>query len=56
MVNELTPIRERAKELQSNPKTISETLDAGAEKARHVARATLKQVKEKMGLPLSVGA
>lgn len=51
----LGPIRERAKELNANPALITQALDAGAEKARTVARATIKHVKEQMGLPLANG-
>ena len=53
IVNELTPIRERARDLQSNPARVTETLEAGAAKARVVARKTIRHVKEKMGLPLA---
>ena len=53
MMGELTPIRERAKELESNPARVAETLEAGAAKARVVARETIRHVKEKMGLPLA---
>ena len=56
IVNELAPIRERAKELQANPARVAATLEAGAEKARAVARRTIRHVKEQMGLPLAVGA
>ena len=52
VVSELTPIRERAKELEAKPALVKETLEAGASKARAVARKTIGHVKEKMGLPL----
>ena len=55
MVAELTPIRERAKELNADPKKITDALELGASKARKVAQTTLEQVKVKMGLPLAVG-
>jgi tryptophanyl-tRNA synthetase len=55
VMNELTPIRERAKELQGTPNRVRETLEAGAVKARVVARETIAHVKERMGLPLSTG-
>jgi tryptophanyl-tRNA synthetase len=51
MVAALTPIRERAAELSSNPKEVDALLDAGAAKARTVARATIHEVKSRMGLP-----
>jgi tryptophanyl-tRNA synthetase len=55
MVAELTPIRERAKELNADPKKITQALELGASKARAVATTTIKEVKETMGLPLAVG-
>jgi hypothetical protein len=39
--------------LQSNPARVTETLEAGAEKARAVAKKTITHVKERMGLPLA---
>jgi tryptophanyl-tRNA synthetase len=53
MVSELTPIRERAMDLRANPARVTETLEAGAEKARAVAKETITHVKERMGLPLA---
>ena len=47
---ELPPIRARAKEFAANPKLVTDALAAGAEKARTVAQATMKEVKHKMGL------
>jgi tryptophanyl-tRNA synthetase len=55
VVAELTPIRERAKELNADPKRITQALELGASKARAVAKTTIREVKEKMGLPLAVG-
>ena len=55
MVKELTPIRERAAALQAHPGRVTQALEAGAVKARAIARATITEVKEKMGLPLSIG-
>ncbi|MGH7654428.1 MAG: tryptophan--tRNA ligase [Gemmatimonadaceae bacterium] len=55
MVTELTPIRERAKELESNPALLTGSLEAGAAKARAVARETIRHVKDAMGLPLASG-
>lgn len=51
MVAELAPIRERAAALTADPSRVTAQLDAGAEKARLVARRTLGEVKERMGLP-----
>jgi tryptophanyl-tRNA synthetase len=53
VVNELTPIRERAAELKAHPARVTETLEAGAAKARAVARTTIRRVKGLMGLPLA---
>ncbi len=50
MLAELTPIREKARELQADRAQVSAALDLGATKARTVARETIKQVKDMMGL------
>ncbi len=47
----LRPVREKRKELEENPGTISEILRSGAEKAEKIARATLEEVREVMNLP-----
>ncbi|HEX6536696.1 MAG TPA: tryptophan--tRNA ligase [Gemmatimonadaceae bacterium] len=47
---ELEPIQERARELRAHPERIDEVLDAGAERCRAMARETLRDVKERMGL------
>lgn len=47
---ELTPIRTRAQALAEQPRLVDDALDAGAEKARTVARQTMAHVKEQMGL------
>jgi tryptophanyl-tRNA synthetase len=46
---ELTPIREKRLELESKPQYIDQVIRDGAERARSVARATVDEVKEKMG-------
>ena len=52
----LTPIRERAKELRAKPGYVREVLDDGAKKARKIARETIGEVREKMGmLPIAAG-
>lgn len=43
------PMRERAAELRSHPERVREMLEAGAEKARAVASATMREVRERMG-------
>jgi tryptophanyl-tRNA synthetase len=50
MEQELAPIRARAAELQAHPQTVKETFDAGADKARSVARETMTAVRTAMGL------
>ena len=47
---EVTSIRERADELRSMPGRVDEIIASGAERARVVARETLREVKERMGL------
>jgi tryptophanyl-tRNA synthetase len=47
---ELTPIRTRAQALAEQPRLVDDALDAGAEKARAIARQTMAHVKEQMGL------
>jgi tryptophanyl-tRNA synthetase len=50
MERELAPIRERSAEIRSNPGRIDEMLAAGAVRARAVARETIREAKELMGL------
>ena len=50
MERELAPIRARAREIAAEPKKLSDALEAGAERARTVARQTMGEVKTKMGL------
>ncbi|MEO8194812.1 MAG: tryptophan--tRNA ligase [Gemmatimonadales bacterium] len=50
MERELTPIRARAAEIRANPKMLDETLAAGAERAQAIARETLRETKDLMGL------
>lgn len=47
---ELKPIQKKRKELESKPDYVEKVIKDGAEKARKVARGTLREVKEKMGL------
>lgn len=48
------PIKARREELLSNPKELLDILGDGAQKARAIARETIHEVKERMGLTLSV--
>lgn len=50
MVAELTPIRTRAQELQANPEQVDALLADGGAKARAVAKETMREVKDRMGL------
>lgn len=50
MEAELVPIRARAAELAAAPARVAEALDAGAAKASLVARQTMGEVRERMGL------
>jgi tryptophanyl-tRNA synthetase len=46
----LKPIQERRKFFEDNPKLVNEILEEGKEYCSQIARHTLKEVKEKMGL------
>ena len=50
VVEALSPIRERTLELLDDPRELDEVLEAGAEKARDVARSTLHDAWAKLGL------
>ena len=47
---EFLPMRERARELRSRPSTIREILEDGASRARVLARGTMQEVRQRMGL------
>ena len=46
----LAPLRQRRAELAAKPKYVKEVLSDGAKRASVIARETLKEVKQKMGL------
>lgn len=50
MIEVLTPVRERREELLADPRGLADMLRAGAERARAIARTTIAEVKERMGL------
>jgi tryptophanyl-tRNA synthetase len=50
---ELAPIRERAEEFTAQPQLVRNILSEGSEKARDVARETLNEVRQAMGLSYS---
>ena len=45
-----SPFRQKKVEILKQPQEVSRILKIGADRARLVARATLKEVKQKMGL------
>jgi len=47
---DLEPIRKKRKELEGKSEYVNQIIINGAERARKIARKTLKEVKEKMGL------
>src|SRR3989441_4696590 len=50
MIAALTPMRERAAALRAEPRRVREVLQAGATKARALARQTMAEVRRRMGL------
>jgi tryptophanyl-tRNA synthetase len=50
LIEYLKPIQERRAKLEKDPDYVVKVLTDGAERAREVADATLREVKEKMGL------
>jgi tryptophanyl-tRNA synthetase len=50
MMRELTPIRERARELEAHPEIVTDALAAGAAHSGEIARSTMATVRETMGL------
>ncbi len=50
VVEGLSPIRDRTRELLDNPRKLDDILEAGAERARDVARPTLNEAWTKLGL------
>jgi tryptophanyl-tRNA synthetase len=47
---ELAPMRERAAQYRSNPEQVRELVEAGCAAAREVARETMEEVRDAMGL------
>jgi tryptophanyl-tRNA synthetase len=50
LIQTLTPIRERRRELLAHPERLREIAASGASKARAISQGVLAEVKEKMGL------
>jgi len=49
MIKALTPIRERAEELQGQPGRVEQILGDGAASARRIAGTTIREVRDRMG-------
>jgi tryptophanyl-tRNA synthetase len=49
MAETFAPMRERASELRGHPERVEEVLRDGAERARTIAKETMRQVREDMG-------
>ncbi len=52
IIQELAPIREKARELTENPGYVQDVLRQGAERCREIAHETMKEVRLGMGLEL----
>lgn len=50
VIADVAPVRERRQELAARPERVWDVLDAGARTAREVARTTMAEVRERMGL------
>jgi tryptophanyl-tRNA synthetase len=56
LVQLLSPMQERRKKFEENPRLAWDILEAGSERARRVARETMKGVREAMGMSLEYEA
>jgi tryptophanyl-tRNA synthetase len=54
IVAELTPFREKSAELRQDPKRVLQVLQTGADRARDIARQTMREVRGVMGLSSGV--
>ncbi|MCG7958206.1 MAG: tryptophan--tRNA ligase [Candidatus Thiodiazotropha taylori] len=52
VLDELRPIQARAAELEAQPERVRSIIEAGSEKARAVARETMREVREAMSLQI----
>ncbi len=52
IIDYFAPFRAKRKELEAKPEYVKEILTSGAERARKIARETMREVKEKIGLSL----
>jgi tryptophanyl-tRNA synthetase len=53
VVNELKPIQERAAEYAEDPTLVKNIVAEGCDKARKMARETMREVRDVMGLNYS---
>jgi tryptophanyl-tRNA synthetase len=54
IISDLLPFQERRRELDARPDYVLDVLASGAQRARPLAQGTMVEVREKMGLALSV--
>lgn len=50
MLRDLVPIQTRAKELKAKPKLVEDALSSGTEKCKTMARETMREVRDRMGI------
>ena len=50
VTTELAPIQARAKELKAKPKLVQDALGSGTERCTAIARETMREVRDKMGI------
>jgi tryptophanyl-tRNA synthetase len=50
IAEDFAPFRERAAEFHANPELVREVLNDGAARAREIAKVTIREVRERMGL------
>jgi tryptophanyl-tRNA synthetase len=50
VVNELVPIQARARELKAQPKLVDDALGSGTAQCSNIAKQTLRDVRERMGI------
>ena len=51
IIEDQAPILERAKEFEENPGMVKDIIREGCEEASRIAKDTLEEVREAMGLP-----
>ena len=53
LVQLLSPMQERRKKFEENPRLAWDILEAGSERARKVAAVTMEEVRDAMGMSLA---